>query len=73
MFSVFVLCAYSQQQTPKHLHHFMQATPSPTNETQYGNNPKAGHYTNAGDVKIYDEVYGKGKPIVILHGGIFAS
>jgi pimeloyl-ACP methyl ester carboxylesterase len=51
----------------------MQAGPSPTNETQYGNNPQAGHYANAGDAKIYYEVYGKGRPSVILHGGIFGS
>lgn len=51
----------------------MQAGPLPVNETQYGNNPKAGHYVNAGDAKIYYEVYGKGQPIVLLHGGIFGS
>lgn len=51
----------------------MQVGPSLINETQYGNNPKAGYYANAGDAKIYYEVYGKGKPIVILHGGIFGS
>jgi pimeloyl-ACP methyl ester carboxylesterase len=62
---------YSQQPVP--LRHFMQVGPSPANETQYGNNPKAGHYVNAGDAKIYYEVYGKGQPIVILHGGIFGS
>lgn len=37
----------------------------------YGNNPKAGHYYNVGDAKIYYEIYGKGKPIVLLHGGLF--
>ena len=67
------LHTYSQQQTPKPLIHFMQTGASPANETQYGNNPKAGKYINAGDAKIYYEVYGKGKPIVILHGGIFGS
>src|SRR6476660_2661785 len=51
----------------------MQRTASPANEIQYGNNPKAGHYANAGDAKIYYEVYGKGQPIVVLHGGIFGS
>jgi pimeloyl-ACP methyl ester carboxylesterase len=67
------LTAYSQQQTPTQLRHFMQLAPSPANAIQYGNNPKAGHYVNAGDATIYYEVYGKGKPIVILHGGIFGS
>ena len=64
---------FGQQQAPNQLIHFMQQTPAPANETQYGNNPKAGHYANAGDAKIYYEVYGKGKTIVILHGGIFGS
>lgn len=35
----------------------------------YGVNEKAGHYCNVGDAKIYYEVYGEGKPIVLLHGG----
>lgn len=69
-----LLCffAYSQQ-TPKHLRHFMQATAPSLNEIPYGANAQAGHYADAGDAKIYYEVYGKGKPIVILHGGIFGS
>ncbi|GAB3768037.1 alpha/beta fold hydrolase [Spirosoma horti] len=37
----------------------------------YGNNPKTGHYNNVGDAKIYYELYGKGKPVVLLHGGLF--
>ena len=51
----------------------MQAVPSPANAIQYGNNPKAAHYVQANDAKIYYEIYGKGRPIVILHGGIFGS
>jgi hypothetical protein len=39
----------------------------------YGNNPKAVHFANAGDAKIYYEVYGKGEPFVLLHGGIFGA
>ncbi len=34
----------------------------------YGNNPKAGSYFNNNGVKIYYEVYGEGKPLVLLHG-----
>ena len=67
------LFSYSQQETPKHLQHFMQTMPSSPNEIPYGANVEAGHYANAGDAKIYYEVYGKGKPVVILHGGIFGS
>lgn len=44
-----------------------------TAETKYGNNAVAGHYVQSGDAKIYYEVYGKGQPIVLLHGGIVGS
>ncbi|MEO8473891.1 MAG: alpha/beta hydrolase [Chryseolinea sp.] len=37
----------------------------------YGSNPKAGAYLNVGDAKIYYEVYGTGKTVVLLHGGLF--
>ena len=37
----------------------------------YGNNPEAGKYINVGDAKIYYEVYGKGEPVVMLHGGVY--
>ncbi|MBO0934518.1 alpha/beta fold hydrolase [Fibrella aquatilis] len=48
----------------------------PANEvskTVYGANAKAGHYVQANDAKIYYEVYGKGQPIVLLHGGLFGT
>ena len=65
--------AFSQAQAPKQLRHFLQAAPTPANAIPYGNNPKAGHYVNAGDARIYYEVYGKGEPVVILHGGVVGS
>ena len=34
----------------------------------YGNNPKAGHYVNIRGFKMYYEVYGKGEPLLLLHG-----
>lgn len=37
----------------------------------YGNNPAAGNYFNVGDAKLYYEVYGNGKPVVMLHGGVY--
>jgi pimeloyl-ACP methyl ester carboxylesterase len=37
----------------------------------YGNNSEAGNYFNVGDAKLYYEVYGKGKPFVLLHGGVY--
>lgn len=63
--------AFSQGAEP--LRAFMQAKPSPKNAIQYGNNPKAGRFIQSDDASIYYEVYGKGKPLVILHGGIFGS
>ena len=38
-------------------------------KTPYGDNVKIGKYAQANDAKIYYEVYGKGAPILILHGG----
>ncbi len=38
------------------------------NNSNYGNNPQAGAYYNNNGVKVYYEVYGEGKPVVILHG-----
>lgn len=55
------------------LKYFMQGSTSPASKIPYGNNPKAGHYINTGDARIYYEVYGKGIPVVILHGGIVGS
>lgn len=37
----------------------------------YGNNPTAGHYITVGDAKLYYEIYGEGKPLVLLHGGVY--
>jgi pimeloyl-ACP methyl ester carboxylesterase len=37
----------------------------------YGNNPSTGKYYNVGDAKIYYEIYGQGKPVVLLHGGVY--
>ncbi len=47
--------------------------PNVVNKIPYGNNPKAGHYVQTKDAKIYYEVYGKGQPVVLLHGGLFGS
>lgn len=37
----------------------------------YGNNPKAGRYFQTKDAKIYYETYGTGRPLLLLHGGLF--
>jgi pimeloyl-ACP methyl ester carboxylesterase len=63
------ILAQSKSETPLR-YVFQKTAPS---KIPYGNNPKTGHYANAGDAKIYYEVYGKGEPIVLLHGGIFGA
>lgn len=40
-------------------------------QVPYGTNPAAGKYFNTGDANIYYEVYGTGRPVVLLHGGIY--
>jgi pimeloyl-ACP methyl ester carboxylesterase len=66
-----VLCSSVFGQKP--LRHFMQNKDVPMHHIPYGNNPQAGHYVKSKDAKIYYEVYGKGQPIVVLHGGLFGS
>ncbi len=65
-----ILCCSAFGQKP--LRHFMQP-PNVINIIPYGNNPQAGHYVKSKDAEIYYEIYGKGQPIVILHGGLFGS
>ena len=48
--------------------YFMQGD-KPGSSTPYGDNLKVGKCAQADDAKIYYEVYGKGAPILILHGG----
>lgn len=51
----------------------MQSPNSKGSKIPYGNNPDVGQYVNVGDAKIYYEIYGKGAPFVILHGGNVGS
>lgn len=40
----------------------------------YGNNPAAGNYLKVKDgTRIYYETYGTGKPLVLLHGGLYGE
>ena len=48
--------------------YFTQGT-AQGSKTPYGDNVKIGRYVQASDARIYYEVYGKGTPILILHGG----
>jgi hypothetical protein len=34
----------------------------------YGNNPAAGKYYDIRGIKMYCEVYGTGKPLLMIHG-----
>ena len=62
---------FSQDTT--NLRYFMQSGSERPSAISYGNNPAASHYVRSGDARIYYEVYGNGKPIVVLHGGIVGS
>ncbi|WP_276481085.1 alpha/beta fold hydrolase [Paraflavitalea pollutisoli] len=44
---------------------------STTATAPYGNNPAAGKYLTIGDTKLYYETYGKGSPVLLLHGGVY--
>ena len=48
--------------------YFMQGD-AKGSSTPYGENFSVGKYVQSDDAKIYYEVYGKGEPILILHGG----
>lgn len=37
----------------------------------YGSNDAAGHRLQVDDVSLYYEVYGKGSPVLLLHGGLY--
>jgi pimeloyl-ACP methyl ester carboxylesterase len=39
----------------------------------YGRNTSIGKYVDVGDAKLYYEIYGTGKPIVLLHGGVYGG
>lgn len=43
------------------------------NKIPYGANSEFGKYVKVKDARIYYETYGKGQPIVLLHGGLFGS
>jgi pimeloyl-ACP methyl ester carboxylesterase len=64
----FYTIAYTQQ----NLVRFFQPK-TVVNKIPYGNNKTVGRFAQSSDAKIYYEVYGKGQPIVILHGGLFGS
>jgi len=51
------------------MRYFMQREDSYASSVPYGDNIEAGHYVLQEDANIYYEIYGEGRPFVILHGG----
>lgn len=37
----------------------------------YGNNPETGKYIQTDDAKIYYEIYGRGEPLLLIHGSLY--
>jgi pimeloyl-ACP methyl ester carboxylesterase len=37
-------------------------------QTNYGSNKSVGKYANVNGIKVYYEIYGKGEPLLLLHG-----
>lgn len=70
--ALFLLIVCSNIYGQQKLRRFLQPA-NVVNKIPFGANKKAGRYVQAGDAKIYYEVYGKGQPIVLLHGGLFGS
>ena len=69
-FSVlFVLLITSQFAFGNDVHYFGQKDSDIVSVVPYGNNPEVGGFVHSDDASIYFEVYGKGEPIVVLHGG----
>lgn len=62
--ALFAMPVYSQN-----VHYFGQTDQDTVSQVPYGNNAQAGHYVKADDARIYYEVYGKGEPVLVLHGG----
>ena len=54
-------------------HYFGQTNDSYQSKIDYGNNASAGRYVKSNDAKIYYEIYGQGRPVVLLHGGLVGS
>jgi pimeloyl-ACP methyl ester carboxylesterase len=47
---------------------FMQTGCSQEKPISYGNNAAAGKYYNVHGIRLYTEVYGNGKPLLLIHG-----
>lgn len=49
--------------------YFTQTDDAASSATPYGDNEAVGKYVQAGDARIWYEVYGSGKPLFAFHGG----
>ncbi len=47
---------------------FIRANGQTASAIPYGNNKEAGHYAPVNGIRLYYEIYGEGKPLVLLHG-----
>lgn len=43
-------------------------TPPAECQNNYGSNPQAGKYADVNGIKVYYEIYGRGEPLLLLHG-----
>lgn len=55
------------------LRYFQQPADVAGSATPYGDNPAAGRYVEADGARLYLEVYGEGRPLLVLHGGGMGS
>src|SRR5579872_4731168 len=47
---------------------FLAAWQLAAGQSNYGNNPSAGHYLATRGFKLYYETYGQGEPLLLFHG-----
>ncbi|MBS1920074.1 MAG: alpha/beta hydrolase [Bacteroidetes bacterium] len=66
-FQAISVVAFSQDDVEKFQKEFEKMLKSP-NGVPYGNNKAVGKYYNIRGFKMYCEVYGKGQPLLIIHG-----
>jgi pimeloyl-ACP methyl ester carboxylesterase len=50
------------------LHIFTTAAAAQEKTLPYGDNPAAGHYYSIRGIQMYCEIYGSGKPLLMIHG-----
>ena len=63
----FFLTASQAQEMFKIMDEF-QRKMKDTSATAYGNNASAGKFYDIRGIKMYCEIYGEGKPLLIIHG-----